>query len=44
MGFLETNDTVASERSIFSDSQDYKNVLHVAVNPYVRTSISGFRC
>ena len=35
VAFEEANDVVASERSIFSDNQDYKSFLRVAMNPYV---------
>ena len=31
----QTNDAVASERSIFSENKDYKSVDRVAVNPYI---------
>ena len=33
MAFEKANDTVASERSIFRENQDYKSFLHVTVNP-----------
>ena len=31
----QANDAIASERSIFSENQDYKSFFRVAVNPYV---------
>ena len=31
----QANDTVASERSIFSENHDYKSFSHVAVNTYI---------
>ena len=35
MAFKEPNDTLVSEQSIFSENQDYKSFLRVAVNPYI---------
>ena len=35
VAFEETNDTVASKQSIFSENQDYKCFLCIAVNMYV---------
>ena len=31
----QANDAIGSERSIFSEDQDYKSFLLVSVNPYV---------
>ena len=33
----QANDAVSSERSVFSENQDYKSFPRVAVNPYVPT-------
>ena len=35
VAFEEANNSLASEGSIFSEKQNYKIFLHVAVNPYV---------
>ena len=35
MAFVGANGTIASERSIFSENQDYNSFLHVILNLYV---------
>ena len=35
VAFKEANDTVVSERSIFSKNHEFKSFLRVAVNQYV---------
>ena len=32
---MQANDAVASERSIFSENQDYRRFFRVTVNPYI---------
>ena len=35
MAFEEANETIFSERSNFSENQEYKHFVYVAINPYV---------